>query len=279
MRPFIAIACLTTLAMGVTFATASSQTDKKGAAEAHKQPPAGKIPQPITKKGDTKPHYVVSAGSATFNAVNTKLNLTIKNKQPPHVQYAKQMKAAIDSGNLKVTPAQQGALDKLLSQQPLTPDDRQQLSNLLFQGSQAGLTSEDEIALSYLLTDDLARGDGAPAAPTSPAAGPLSVRVVNKTTDRIKVWVQVVQRDATAADDKAKTETLPTLKYEMDGGKAYDLLTKNQQKLEAKVIRIWAISPTQQWASNRDHDLALTPSGSSKIFVVTFAANTAATSP
>src|SRR5437764_921405 len=50
------------------------------------------------------------------------------------------------SSNWKMDPAQRAALDKLLAQQAISDQERQQLSELLFSGAQSGLTKEDETA-------------------------------------------------------------------------------------------------------------------------------------
>ena len=83
----------------------------------------------------------------------------------------------------------------------------------------------------------------------------------------------VATNSAGAAADKSATSEV--LRYEMQPGKAYDLHNKGE-RLVATTIRIWAMSPTRQWATNRDRDLPLTSSGASKVFAVTFAPPTTA---
>jgi hypothetical protein len=231
----------------------------------------GKAPTPV-KKDNLPP--VLNKGSAVFHAKeHTGIVQAKKPTAPPkdiHA-YSQQLKNSVNSGNLNLTPAQGSALDKLTSQQPLSADDRQQLSNLLFSGDKAGLSSADETALSYLLTDDMARNDTTAAAPqpAENSSGPMYLRVLNKTTEPIKVWVQVSAKDAATAkaDQSAQQEVL---RYDLQAGKAYDLHNKGE-RLAASAVRIWAMSPTRQWASNRDHDLPLTSANASKVFTVTFA--------
>ena len=182
--------------------------------------------------------------------------------------YQKHVQNSLNSRNLKLDPGQQAALNKLASQQPLTYDDRQQLSDLLFNGNKAGLSAQDEAAISYLLTDDAARTEGAPEAPATdspPPGDPLPMRVVNKTTEPIKVWIQVTY--PTSADSEKGPETL---RYDMQAGKAYDLFHKGE-KLKASSVRIWALSPSRQWVSHRDQDLPLAAQGTSKVYVLNFA--------
>jgi hypothetical protein len=244
------------------------QGQNKGTADSHKS--TGKTPPPAKK--DSLPP-ALNKGSAIFHAKeHTGIVQAKKPTAPPkdiHA-YSQQLKNSVNSGNLNLTPAQSSALNKLTSQQPLSPDDRQQLSNLLFNGDKAGLSSADETALSYLLTDDMARNDTTTApSPAENSQGPMYLRVLNKTTEPIKVWVQVVAKDAAIvkSDKSAQPEVL---RYDLQAGKAYDLHNKGD-RLAATAIRIWAMSPTRQWASNRDHDLPLTSASTSKVFTVTFA--------
>src|ERR1017187_9698814 len=73
------------------------------------------------------------------------------------------------SPNWKTDPGQKAALDKLLTgQEPLTDQERQKLSDLLFNADDAGLTKDDEAALSFLLLDEAARNASATAPTTSP---------------------------------------------------------------------------------------------------------------
>jgi hypothetical protein len=190
------------------------------------------------------------------------------------------LKKSVASGNIKMDQGQKTAMDKLVAGQPLTFEDRQRLSDLLFRGSDAGLTSEDEAALSYLLTDDIARHPDTAAPERVAATGaPLKLRVLNKTSEKIKVWVQVVEPQPTITAAAGSTSTAPqALKYDLQPGKAYDLKRDEKAFLTAHTIRIWALSPTQQWASNRDHDLPLTASPGTDRFVLTFAPSTATSS-
>jgi hypothetical protein len=85
--------------------------------------------------------------------------------------------------------------------------------------------------------------------------------------------VQVIDQGAAVSTDKAAKPEV--LRYDLQAGKAYDLHNKGE-RLAASTVRIWAMSPTRQWASNRDHDLALTGASASKVFTVTFAPPTTA---
>jgi hypothetical protein len=245
---------------------------------------SGKSSTSSSKKTDTHLNPSLSKGAVTLGAKDLKdvkgSAKTAKGKQPPkQTFYSQQLKTSIDSGQVKLNPSQQTAWNKLAAQQPLSFDDRQSLSELLFKGSQAGLTSQDETALSYLLTDDLARfgGTATPPDPAAPApSSPLFLRAVNKTNEPVKVFVQIVAKDQGDGSTKKSAAQLETLKYELKPGLAYDLQDKGKQRVKATVIRIWAVSPSRQWASNRDNDLPLTASGTSKVFVVTFAPPAAA---
>jgi hypothetical protein len=274
MRTFLAFGGLVLLLCVASLAAAQSQN--KGSTD-HKS--TGKTPSnPTTvKKGDSNTPQITHKGNVTLQSKDTKG--IVQAKKPAHKDmhtYSAHLKKSVDSGSLKLTPAQSAALDKLTSQQPLSADDRQQLSDLLFNGNQAGLSSADETALSYLLTDDMARNDdsAAPAQRPVSTSGPMYLRVLNKTTEPIKVWVQVIDQEtaAASADKSAKPETL---RYDLQASKAYDLHNKGE-RLAASTVRIWAMSPTRQWASNRDHDLALTGANASKVFTVTFAPPTTA---
>jgi hypothetical protein len=280
MRTFIAFVTITS-----SFILASALGAEgmgPGPQKGSNDPPKGTTAKggtQTTKKVVNPSTVTVTKGGLTLHGTNAKVIKTSKN-QPPNPQkahFARDLKASLSSGNLNLTPAQQGAMDKLLNQQPLSFDDRQQLSNLLFNGSDAGLTSQDETALSYLLTDDMARNQAAetPTAPTTAAnAGPMFLRAVNKTKEPVKVWIQVKNPDnivQVSTTSAGAGTPLPSLRYDLDAGKAYDLQTKENKRLAASVVRIWAMSPTHQWASHRDQDLPLTPTGTSKVFVVTFA--------
>jgi len=264
MRTFLAFGGLALLLCIASLETAQGQN--KGSPD-HKS--TGKTTGPV-KKGDGNAPLVINKGNVTLQSKDHKGIVPSKKPAPKDIHpYSVQLKQSVNSGNLKLTPAQSTALDKLTSQQPLSADDRQQLSDLLFNGNQAGLSSADETALSYLLTDDLARNDdSAPAQRPVSTSGPMYLRVLNKTPEPIKVWVQVVDQGAAVSTDKsAKPEVL---RYDLQAGKAYDLHNKGE-RLAASTVRIWAMSPTRQWASNRDHDLALTGTSASKVFTVTFA--------
>jgi hypothetical protein len=172
--------------------------------------------------------------------------------------------------NLKTTPDQKVALNKVLGDQPLTDGDRQQLSNLLFNAQAAGLSKEDEANLSFLLLDDTARQNAATStsAPSSENTGPLFLRVNNKTGERLKVWVQLLPETAEKTDKK-----LDTLMYDLAPGKAYDL-QQNGKKLQATAIHVWAMSPTRSWAHHRDEELHLTPPAkNAKTYTLTFSEN------
>jgi hypothetical protein len=276
MRTFLAFGGFALMLCFASLVEAQGQgsSTAKGQGDVHKS--TGKtLTSPGTGKKTDNTH-IITKGSTTFHSTDHKgVNQTKKPPSKDHHTYAAQLKTSINSGNLKLTPAQSTALDKLTSQQPLTADDRQQLSDLLFNGQQAGLSSADETALSYLLTDDLARNDETPASTPRPAStGPMYLRVLNKTTEPIKVWVQVIDHEASPsnADKSAKPDVL---RYDLQAGKAYDLHNKGE-RLAASTIRIWAMSPTRQWASNRDQDLPLTSANASKVFTVTFAPPTTA---
>jgi hypothetical protein len=175
-----------------------------------------------------------------------------------------------------VDAGQKAALGKLLANEPITDQERQQLSDLLFNAQQAGLSRDDETALSYLLLDDASRSAATTSAPapSEPVGGPLFVRVHNKTGERLRVWVQVVSpADAKPEKDpspKTKEPAVKALSYDLAPKKAYDL-QQNGENLKASVIRVWAVSPTRNWAAHRDTDLHLTtPANQSKTYVLTF---------
>jgi hypothetical protein len=285
MRIFIIFVTITS--SFIVASTLGAEGTGPGQQKGSNDPPKGTAAKggtQSTKKIVSPPPVTLTKGGLTLHGTNAKLIKTGKN-QPPSPQkahFARDLKASLSSGNLNLTPAQQGAMDKLLNQQPLSFDDRQQLSNLLFNGSDAGLTSQDETALSYLLTDDMARNQGVetPVAPVvASSAGPMFLRAVNKTKEPVKVWIQVKSPEqivqVSTASAGGATALPPSLRYDLDPGKAYDLQTKENKRLTANIVRIWAVSPTHQWASHRDQDLPLTPSGTSKVFIVTFAETSA----
>jgi hypothetical protein len=258
------------LAMCLVAEGEASRPDIKNAKGVSSTKSSGNMSSPSVtpKKGDAHPGPVSNKG-ITNHLIDGK---HITQTKQPTKYYPYQLKKSLNSGNLKLDPGQQAALEKLISQQPLTFDDRQQLSDLLFKGSAAGLSSEDEEALSYLLTGDMARNDGSASPPEQPpgnSSGPMYLRVVNKTKEPIKLWVQVVPSEA-VAESPGKASAPEVLKYELAPGKAYDLFHKGQ-RLQASTVRIWAVSPTGRWAAHRDHDLALTSTNSSKVYLVTLA--------
>ena len=272
MRTFLAFSGFTLMLCFASLVQAQGQgsSTAKGSGDVHKS--TGKMPVGPSTAKKTDNSHLITKGSVTFQSHDHKA--VTQTKKPPSKEmhtYANHLKSSVNSGNLKLTPAQSAALDKLTSQQQLTADDRQQLSDLLFNGQQAGLSSADETALSFLLTDDMARSDETPVSTSQAAStttGPMYLRVLNKTTEPIKVWVQVMDNASpTTADKAAKPEVL---RYDLQASKAYDLHNKGE-RLAASTVRIWAMSPTRQWASNRDQDLPLTSANASKVFTVTFA--------
>jgi hypothetical protein len=267
MRKLLAVSCLAVIlsCIGLLDAGAQSPNTQKG--DSHKAT-AGKSTLNTTKKGDTVTLTPVTKGNTVTQPKQGKM------PGDPHQAGKKKADALIkssNSGSWNLSADQQAAMGKLLSQQPLSFDDRQQLSNLLFNGTGSGLSAADEANLSYLLADDLTRNDNTAAAvpAATSTSGPMFLRVLNKTTEPIKVWVQVVSPGASTGTEKS---ALPeTLSYDLKPGKAYDLQNSKGQRLQASAIRIWALSPTQHWASNRDRDLPLTSASASKVFLVTFA--------
>ncbi|MSQ96894.1 MAG: hypothetical protein EXR98_20395 [Gemmataceae bacterium] len=199
-------------------------------------------------------------------------------------QYARVL---LSNKKWKTDPGQKTAIDKLLAgQDPLTDQERQKLSDLLFNASDAGLTKDDEAALSYLLLDEAARNASASAPTSSPPgdekAGPLFLRIYNNTGERLKVWVQVVpdaeikkekEPDPNAEVKKDKEldpKKSEPLQYVLESGKSYDL-QHNGERLKASAVRVWAISPTRSWAQHRDQELVLTmPENKSKTYTLTF---------
>jgi hypothetical protein len=180
------------------------------------------------------------------------------------------------SSKWKMDSGQKAALDKLLGgQTPMTDRERQQLTDLLFNGPQAGLTKEDESALSYLLLDETARhADAATSPPSDERIGAMFVRIYNNTGERLKVWVQVVADVEAAKNEDSEPNDIAkkpeTLQYQLETGKAYDL-HQNGERLKASAIRVWAISPTRSWALHRDRELFLTPAANqSKTYTLTF---------
>jgi hypothetical protein len=180
-----------------------------------------------------------------------------------------------NSPNWKTTPDQNAALGKLFGNQPLSDQDRQQLSDLLFNAQAAGLSKEDETALGYLLLDHAASNNIASADPVSEEKhGPLYLRVFNNTGERLKVWVQivpdVVETKKSEPDKKEQMKKIVPLQYDLAAGKAYDL-QKDGEKLQATTVKVWAISPTKSWAQHRDDPLQLTMDmNMSKTYTLTF---------
>ena len=182
------------------------------------------------------------------------------------------------SPNWKMAPGQTAAVNKLLAgQQPLSAPERQQLSDLLFNAKDAGLSQEDEAALSYLLLDEAARQSSTTSTSTAAVErnGPLFLRIYNNTGERLKVWVQLLpDAQATSAKESQSKETAKVLPepipYVLESGKAYDL-QKDGKRLQASAIHIWAVSPTRSWAAHRDQELPLTMQASkSKTYTLTF---------
>jgi hypothetical protein len=186
-----------------------------------------------------------------------------------------QLELKTSSPNWKTTPDQNAALGKLLGNQPLSDQERQQLSDLLFNADAAGLSKEDEVALGYLLLDQAASNNVATADPVSDVKhGPLYLRVYNNTGERLKVWVEivpeVVEAKKSEPDKKDPMKKALPLQYELVTGKAYDL-QKDGKKLQAVAVKVWAISPTRSWAQHRDEPLQLTMDmNMSKTYTLTF---------
>jgi hypothetical protein len=176
-----------------------------------------------------------------------------------------------NSSNWKMDAGQQAALNKLLAAEPLSGAERQQLTDLLFNAQEAGLSRDDEAALGYLISDAAARGTSPQTAESANEqnSGPFYLRVFNKTGERLKVYVQVLPDPS--AGQAARPKELQTLIYNLDTGKAYDL-QHNKQRVQASAIRVWAVSPTRNWAEHRDHDLVLTtPEDHSATYTLIFA--------
>jgi hypothetical protein len=192
-------------------------------------------------------------------------------KGPDSKKYHELVKKS--SPGWKADAGQKVAVDKLLAgQEPLTDQERQQVSDLLFNAKDAGLTQDDETALSYLLLDETARNASATTSnpPADPKTGPLFVRIFNDTGERLKVWVKVVSDEEIKKEKEPDPKKLKPLQYDLLPGKAYDL-QQNGERLKASAIRIWAISPTRSWADHRDQDLFLTtPANQSKTYTLTF---------
>ena len=226
---------------------------------------------PKDKKSPTPKGKSVVTPSPKTIAVTKGLKPPIFKGPDKHSKEYKLVKSA--SKDWKLDPGQTAAVDKLLAgQAPLTDQERQQLSDVLFNAKEAGLTQEDENALSYLMLDETARNTGEPS-PNPPGldkAGPLFVRIYNNTGERLKVWVQVVSDGEANKEKEPDPKKIETLSYDLATGKAYDL-PHNGERLKASVIRVWAISPTRSWADHRDHDLVLTtPEDKSKTYTLTF---------
>jgi hypothetical protein len=203
----------------------------------------------------------------------TKVPSVLKPKNPVQTEkFVKELKDS--SGSWKTDAGQKAALGKLLANEPMTDQERQQMTDLLFNAQQAGLTKEDETALSYLLLDDAAShaGSTSPGSSSEENAGPLFLRVYNNTGERLKVWVRVV--DPKKADptlkEKEVVKKIDTLAYDLETGKAYDL-QQHGQRLKAVAVHVWAISSTRSWAQHRDQELHLTtPANKSKTYTLTF---------
>ena len=179
------------------------------------------------------------------------------------------------SANWNMDAGQKAAVDKLVGQQPLTDNDRQQLSNLLFNGPQAGLTKEDEQVLGELLLDETGRQTVSTTSPGNEPSvertGPWFLRVYNNTGEKIKVFVQVMPDAEAKKDAKAPAQKLATWVYDLETGKAYDLHQAGQ-RIKASTVHIWAMSPTRNWVEHREQELHLTtPPNQSKTYMLTFA--------
>lgn len=174
------------------------------------------------------------------------------------------------SENWKMDAGQKSAVDKLVKQQPLTDQDRQQVSNLLFNGPQAGLTKEDERMLGELMLDETGRQTVSATSPgnepSGERTGPWYLRIYNNTGEKLKVFVQVLPNP----EEKATAKEISTWSYDLDTGKAYDL-QRSGQRIKASAIHIWAISPTRNWVEHREQELRLTtPPNQSKTYMLTF---------
>ena len=203
-----------------------------------------------------------------------KVQPVLKPKNPMQTRrYQLELKES--SSTWKTDPGQKAALSKLLANEPMTDPERQQMTDLLFNAQQAGLTKEDETALSYLLLDDAARhaDEPAPSGPGEENAGPLFLRIYNNTGERLKVWVKVAgpKTDTSpTSNEKAPAKKTEVLLYDLETGKAYDL-QQHGQRLKAAAVHVWAISSTRSWAQHRDHELHLTaPANKSKTYTLTF---------
>ena len=197
----------------------------------------------------------------------------VKTTTGTKTEMLKQVQGA--SANWNMNAWQPAAVDKLVSQQPLNDNDRQQLSNLLFDGPQAGLSKEDERVLGELLLDETGRETVSTTSPGNEPApektGPWFLRVYNNTGEKLKVFVQVVPDVEPKKDDKAAAKKPATSMYDLETGKAYDLQQAGQ-RVKASSIHVWAMSPTRHWVEHREQELRLTtPPNQSKTYILTFA--------
>jgi hypothetical protein len=252
MKTQLLVASICLAALAFSFEEASPAGKSKAKGKSVVPPSKG---APVLKGKDVVPQI-----KPVVNPAQTKLHMdTLKTSSP----------------NWKTTPDQNAALGKLLGNQPLTDQDRQQLSDLLFNAQAAGLSKEDEVALGYLLLDQAASNNVASADPVSDVKnGPLFLKVFNNTGERLKVWVEIVPEMAEAKkaepDKKEPMKKPLPLQYELAAGKAYDL-QKDGKKLQATAVKVWAISPTRSWAQHRDEPLQLTMDmNMSKSYTLTF---------
>jgi hypothetical protein len=172
-------------------------------------------------------------------------------------------------------PGERTAIQKLVDSQPLTPDDRSAIANLLFSG-RPGLSDDELRALSYGLVEDQARDRPASAAAavsksTAESAAPPPgavrqnrrfLRVLNNSTEPVKLWLQYnlpVERGSVwvPADPE---ESSKALAFDLAPGRAYDL-HHNGERIAANRVRFWALSPTRTWSRSADADLVLTAAG------------------
>jgi hypothetical protein len=221
--------------------TAGANQGKNTGTVANK--PAGKTPTAPVKPGKKQQQYYADVLSPTLNNPNVKLN-----------------------------PGQQTAVRNLVNGQPLSADDRSNLSQLLFNGTAAGLSSEQEKAISFALIDDLARRSDTSSAGVSESVADVGnggqgavlqnrrfLRIFNNSGERLKVWLQYNVPDAqdegswVPADPAKSVEAIP---YDLLPGKAYDMF-HNKARIAASRVRYWAITPTRVWSQNVTEDLWL----------------------
>jgi hypothetical protein len=246
MRRFLFAVTAGVLTLTILALPTSAQ---RGTKTAHSKTPAATGPGIKVRPGKGAVQVVHTKGHSTAPKGNAKNGPG--GRKPPTPKQQQALRKFVDTANLPA--GEKSAVNKVISGQQLSAQDRTALSGLLMRNPPE-LTTEAREALNQALNDDMER--------QLVSFSRRYLRVHNDTADKLRMWLQYQTLTV-----KQTWVWYPAPPWQSKQGVSYNLepsavvdLRHEKWRVNASKGRIWARSAAgKEWGEYRDQDLWLVP--------------------